>query len=427
MASNIFSEVVYAPAGGTGEFASGVLAAGSAGFKITAAINGIAQEGLRFEPTAAGEYPMIFVCPGGAGGVRSMDDDQAVGNTDGAGAPPVGDIHTGLAGWTQWGDGYSVIGWVSRGAAVSFNGSVGTPSADGSDGFGDPDADVDDLAQAYNASLDFDKVDSKRTILVGSSRGAMDAMQMVVEKGITPDVLVLRAPMIKIEDWSEKQYGPASIPGFSDPGMTDPLQRTANDQIALNKRTPFYRIYDFPKTIKVLVEISVGDTVIPRSWAEDAVASFNRNGIHAELIVVPGGDHAMATGAPAQFAARGMNEFVGKHLPAPRYPRLVGAAYVSLTAGVPTLDTDSKGIVSVARDGATVGEYIVTCDASLGLKANKYIVTPSFWLNNVAAAATRLINVVYLNDNVFKVIIRDGGGVLSDINGGMMLPITRYT
>jgi pimeloyl-ACP methyl ester carboxylesterase len=427
MTTTIFSEVAYSPLAGTGEFASGVIAAGSAGFEITATINGIAQEGVRFEPTASGEYPMIFYCPGGAGGSRSLDDSRIVGNTDGAGAPPAGDIHTGLSGWTQWGDGYSVISWVSRGAGQSFNGSAGTPSADGSDGFGDPDTDVDDLAQAYNAALNFPKVDSKRTVLMGSSRGSMDALQMMIWKGITPDVCVLRAPLVKVEDWSEQQYGPASIPGFSDPGMTDPALRTVADQIALTKRTPVYRLKELNKTTKILVVMGAADPTIPRSWGEDTVSMLTQLGLDAQLVLVPGGDHAMLTGATAQFAAKAMEEFVEKHLPAPKYPKLVGALYVSLAAGVPTLDTDSKGIVSVARDGATVGEYLVTCKGSLNLRANKYIVNPSFWLNNVGVAATRLINVVYLNDNVFKVIIRDGNGVLSDINGGFMATITKYT
>lgn len=341
MATTIFSEVAYAPLAGTGEFSSGVLAAGADGFEITATINGIAQEGLRFEPTAAGEVPMIFYCPGGAGGSRSLDDHKAVGNTDGAGAPPAGDLHTGLSGMTQWDGGYSVVAWVSRGSSTTFNGSVGTA---GVDGFGDPDSDVDDLAQAYYASLNFDKVDAKRTILLGSSRGAMDAMQMMIHKGITPDICILRAPLIKLEDWSEQQYGPASIPGFSDPGMTDPDLRTLNDQKLLTARTPSYRVQDLPKTTKFLILIGSADPTIPRSWAEEAVALLTGHGIHAELVIVPGGDHAMLTGAAAQYAAQAQENFVEKYLPSAEVSG--GGLTVTEQAGYPTANPVAVGDVN---------------------------------------------------------------------------------
>jgi hypothetical protein len=135
----------------------------------------------------------------------------------------------------------------------------------------------------------------------------------------------------------------------------------------------------------------------------------------------------MLTGAVGQFAAKGMEEFVEKHLPAPKRPKLVGGAYVALAAGEPTLDTDSKGVISCARDGATVGQYIFTCNASLGLKANTYLVGAEYWLNSISAGSIRFINTVYLNDNVFKVVIRDGTGSVVDITGGMMVTITKYT
>ena len=308
-----FTLSAYSPAAGT-------VATNVTGTQIAATIDGIAQQGLAFYPTAVPStpYPTIVYVGGGTPGNIDLTDAHVKGNLVGTtGVPPAGDIATGLSGMALWDDsatggpaGYVVVCPALRESAAGI--WTGKSVALGTDNFGGDD-DLEDVAQMVNAQMDIARASSEKVALIGSSSGAMRVALTLAKKGKTPTCCILRAPLIEISDWKDVQHGRLSIPGFSNPNQDDPNKITHPDRILLRERSPNLMTDELP-IIPYLLVRGDQDTTIPAIWVQRFADRMRARGASVEVVTVPGGGHALTGANDAQVAATAMRRFLAEHL-----------------------------------------------------------------------------------------------------------------
>jgi predicted esterase len=299
--------------------AAGTVATGVTGKQISVTIDGIAQQGLAFYPTAAptGKYASIIYVGGGMPGDIDLTDAHVKGNLVGTtGVQPAGDIGTGLSAMPLWDDsgaggpeGYVVICPGLRGSAAGI--WTGKAAALGTDEFGG--ADLNDISQIASGPNDFTTASSENLAFFGSSSGAMRVLLTMAKLGKTPKCCVLRAPLIGLADWADVQLGGASTPGFSNPNETDHTKLTGRDWTLLRERTPLYMTDRLPIIPYVLVR-GDQDTTVPASWCEQFAEKMKARGATVDIVTCPGGAHALTGANPAQVAATAIRRFLAEHL-----------------------------------------------------------------------------------------------------------------
>jgi len=293
-----------------------IVAAGSSSFEYTANIGGQSTTGVVLQPSGAGEVPFGIFCRGGTQGASSqLTDAKILGDSNASGASTFG-THIGLSGL---GVDYCMIAPDFReGAGVR----TGSPVADGTDNFGVKGEDIDDILGAWAARYELAKADDTKTFAYGSSAGCMRLL-MAMEEGLRPDCCILRAPFINIYDWEPNRNGHAAIPDFEGDGDTAWDDLELEDRRRLLTRSPLQRYKDLP-VIPYLLIIGEDDATVPRSWVTDFRTKMESRDAEVQVVIVPGGTHAMAAQADgtstvaeksrAVMAAKAVQDFLAEKL-----------------------------------------------------------------------------------------------------------------
>jgi len=288
--------------------ASGSIATGVSAFHADMTLDSVQQYGVYMHKTGGSALPLVVYCPGGTPGSISLDDVRIKGNADGSGNPqPAGTINYGLSGIANWGSGYGVLCVGYRQGDNNWN-SGGTSA--GTDNFGGDD--TEDIAQAVAAAITLGEVDVNKLCLYGSSSGCMKMLLAMAKHHITPTCVVLKAPMLDLEDFDTTGYG-AAIPGFVGGASYDDLSDA--DKELLRERNVFNYIEDLPTTCPYLIIWGDGDTTIPRDWVDRFAKQMKARGATVDVKVISGGDHSM--NSPAGIAnplALHVRDFIGVQL-----------------------------------------------------------------------------------------------------------------
>jgi dipeptidyl aminopeptidase/acylaminoacyl peptidase len=183
--------------------------------------------------------------------------------------------------------------------------------------------DVEDIIQTWSARLELSKANSEKTFAMGASAGCMRLLLAMAE-GLRPDCCVLRAPLINLSDWEPNRNGHDAIPGFVGDGSTAWEDLTQADKNRLRARSPMQRTDELP-IIPYLIIYGEDDATVPRAWVDAFRDKMEARGAEVQVVVVPGGTHAMAAQAVgvlstaaeksrAVMATVAANKFLAKHL-----------------------------------------------------------------------------------------------------------------
>lgn len=296
----------YNPAGG--------IHVGATGRIWSATLDNIAQHGMAFYPDAAGAVPFILLCRGGAEGSNSsLGDGRCQGNH--VGTPVI--CTTGHSAMSVWDD--SAGGGPTGYVTIIPDLREGNGGATGAAGAGDDEfggADVMDTMQAWSIGLDLysSRMDMSQTVIWGESRGAVNGLAAMAN-GITPDVCVLRSPLLDIRDWDNMDTATratvlAPIPGFAGLSTTDEDDLNQADKNLLEARSPMRWVDKLPTTTKYLLVWGEDDTTIPEVWIDRFARKLRERGAFVQVVKVPEFGHSFDSSIGTERAYYSIRRFL---------------------------------------------------------------------------------------------------------------------